>query len=238
MVSPSIVISRSTARSGSERIDALSSLPLAMKSRVRPGFVRIVTSSFVDAVSAEPRTMRFLISPAFGSTAITACGCARLLQIVPSLPRAPPRGSPETDQRRITFLSREGTEERTSAALANKLAAVVSSTRAVSLVLESVGEFFDDRVSEKPLTHLSNLRFDLLPCLPTVRKHDPKQLAGPNIFHAREAKRAERMLDGFALRVEDGGFQFDGDGCFHCLRILRVARLPSHPVARQGCCAG
>src|SRR6185436_11717531 len=99
----------------------------------------------------------------------------------------------------MTFLSAERTGGRTSAAPANRLAAVVSSTRAVSLLLECVGEFFDDRVREKPLTHLSNLRFDLLPCLPTVRKHNPKQLAGPNIFHPPEPKRTERVLDGLAL---------------------------------------
>src|SRR6185436_2579570 len=121
--------------------------------------------------------------------------------MVLSLPRATPRGSPATVQRRMTFRSRVGTEVRASAC-ANRLAAVVSSTRAVSLLLESVGEFFDDRVCEKPLTHRSNLGFDLLSCLPTVRKHDPKQLADPHIFHPRKPERAQRVLDGLALRVQ------------------------------------
>ena len=70
-----MVISRRTARSGRERIVALSSLPLAMKSR--EPLMRSVTSSFVEAISAESSTTFFFTAPVFGSMATTACGCAR-----------------------------------------------------------------------------------------------------------------------------------------------------------------
>src|SRR5687767_13082270 len=103
---------------------------------------------------------------------------------------ATPRGSPDNVQRRITFLSRVGAGARSAAS--SDIAAEVSRTRAASLLLECVGEFFDDCVGEESLTHLSKLHFDVLPCLPTVRKRNAKQFADTDIFHAGEAQRAER----------------------------------------------
>src|SRR5256885_1510176 len=80
----------------------------------------------------------------------------------------------------------------------------------VDLLLECVGEVFDDRVREKSFTHLSQLLFDLLPGLLTVRKHDPKQLARSHIFHTAEPERAQRVLDGLPLRIENGGLALAG----------------------------
>src|SRR5689334_21061831 len=78
-------------------------------------------------------------------------------------------------------------------------AAAAMMTNAANLLLERVREFFDDGVREEPLAHLPKLRFDVFPCLPSVRKRDAKQLADADIFHAAEAERAERVLDGLAL---------------------------------------
>jgi hypothetical protein len=80
---------------------------------------------------------------------------------------------------------------------------------------------------------LSKLRFDVLSCLPTVRKRDSKQLADAHIFHSREAERAQRMLDGLPLRVENGRFEFDGDGRFHAQRILWRERLKRQQSSRE-----
>ena len=82
--------------------------------------------------------------------------------MVPSAPSAMPRGSPGSLQRLTTFESRVETELRTSAANA---AEQVSSTRATvaRLLLEGVGEVFDDRVREESFTHLLQLPFELLP---------------------------------------------------------------------------
>ena len=83
------------------------------------------------------------------------------------------------------------------------------------LLLECVGEMFDDGIGEEPLTHLSKLRFDVVSILPTVRKRNSKQLAHPDIFHPRKPERAQRMLDGLPLRIEDRRLQLDDDRCFH-----------------------
>src|SRR5437588_9731434 len=93
----------------------------------------------------------------------------------------------------------------------------VSSTRAAAanLLLDCVGEVFDDCVREESFTHLPKLRFDVLPRLPTVRKRNFEQFSDAHIFHAVEAKRAERVLDRFPLRVEDGGLEVDGDESLH-----------------------
>src|SRR5688500_10584962 len=88
------------------------------------------------------------------------------------------------------------------------------------LLLDRVGEFFDDRVCKEPLTHLSKLRFDVLPSLPTFRKRHSKQLADTDIFHPREAERAQRVLARFPLRVQHGRLQLDGDGGFHARGII------------------
>ena len=74
---------------------------------------------------------------------------------------------------------------------------------------------FDDGIREEPFTHLSKLRFDVVSILPTVRKHNSKQLPDPHIFHPPETERAQRVLNGLPLRIEDGGFELDDDGCFH-----------------------
>jgi len=127
---------------------------------------------------------------------------------------ATPRGSPGRAQRRTIFLSPDETEVRVLGAGCAKTPAATSS-RTASLILENVGKLLDDGVGEEALTHLPKLRFDVLSCLAPVRKRDPKQLADANIFHPRETERAERMLDGLALRIENGRFELDGNGGFH-----------------------
>src|SRR5438105_1088896 len=157
-----MVISRTTARLGSDRVGALSSLPFAMSSRLPSALTRIVTSSFVAAISAESRTTRFLIVPRSGSIATTACGCARPTYTVPSTPSARPCGSPGSDQRRTILGSLDGTDRSVCARHGNVAADKVSSTvaAAVWLPLECVGEVFDDRVREELLAHLPNLLLD------------------------------------------------------------------------------
>jgi hypothetical protein len=127
---------------------------------------------------------------------------------------ATPRGSPGKAQRRTIFLSPEETEVSVVVTGWAKTPAAISS-RAANLVFESVGKLLDDGVGEEALTHLPKLRFDVLSCLASVRKRDPKQLAGANIFHPGETERAERMLDGLALRIENGRLELDGDRGFH-----------------------
>ena len=75
------------------------------------------------------------------------------------------------DQRFTTLRSRDGAGERVTgdSAATAKPAARVSRTRPVSLLLDRVGEIFNDGISEEPLTHLPKLRFDVVPVLPTVR---------------------------------------------------------------------
>jgi hypothetical protein len=74
---------------------------------------------------------------------------------------------------------------------------------------------FDDGIREKSFTHLSKLRFDVVSILPTVRKRQCKQLANSDIFHAGEAERAQRVLDGLPLRIENGRLELDDDLCLH-----------------------
>src|SRR5687768_6678275 len=126
---------------------------------------------------------------------------------------ATPRGSPGKAQRRTIFLLPEETGVN---AVCAKAPVATTTSNAARLILESVGKLLDDRVREEPLTHLPKLCFDVLSCLPPVRKRDPKQLADANIFHPRKPERAERMLDGLTLRVENGRLELDGDGGFHC----------------------
>ena len=87
--------------------------------------------------------------------------------------------------------------------------------RPAILLLERVGEMFDDGIGEEPFTHLSKLRFDVVSILPTVRKRYPKQLTHANIFHPRKTERAQRVLNGLPLRIEDRRFQLDDHRCFH-----------------------
>src|SRR5512146_133412 len=125
--------------------------------------------------------------------------------MVPSLPTATPRGPPEIDQRRTTFWSREETGASVfgSAAVRRDAAERVSSPSMWNLLLECVGEVFDDRIRKEPFTHLTKAGLDVTTGLPTFRKRYTKQLADPHIFHAGEPKRAQRVLNGFPLRVED-----------------------------------
>ena len=89
------------------------------------------------------------------------------------------------------------------AAPSTSAATTASSDRATRSFLERVGELLDDGVGEESLTHLPELRFDAFPCLPTLRKHEAKRLPDPHIFHAGESERAERVLNGLSLWVED-----------------------------------
>ena len=83
------------------------------------------------------------------------------------------------------------------------------------LLLNRVGEVFDDRIREKSLTHLSKLSFHLVSSLLTFRKRYSKQLTDPNIFHRPEAEGIEGVLDGRALRIKDGRLQLYGHCRFH-----------------------
>src|SRR5882757_6225819 len=129
--------------------------------------------------------------------------------MVPSAPIATPCGSPGSSQRLTIFWSRVGTRVRGWAVI------VGIASRKSRLIVDRVRELFDDGVGEEPLAHLPELTLDLFARLATIRKRDAKQLAGAHIFHPFESKRAERMLDGLPLRVEDGRLELDGDGGFH-----------------------
>src|SRR6185436_3311186 len=108
----------------------------------------------------------------------------------------------------MTVTSRVVTGGRlsTGAARSGHAAERVSRTSRATLLLESVGEVFNDCVGKEPFEHLSKLRFDIRPCLPTFRKRQSKQFADAHIFHTCEPERAQRVLNGLALRVEDTGF--------------------------------
>src|SRR5438105_125603 len=80
---------------------------------------------------------------------------------------------------------------------------------------------------------LSSLPFDLFPRLAFVRKRDAKQLAGADIFHAFETKRADRMLDRFPLRVENGRLELDDDGGMHGREFYAVRRHCEPPERRR-----
>src|SRR5436309_15466793 len=119
--------------------------------------------------------------------------------MVPSAPSATPCGSPGSCQRLTIFWSRVATGVSGCAMIDD--AAIASSA---ALIVNGVRKFFDDGVGEEPLAHLPELTLDLVTRLATVRKRDPKQLAGAHIFHPAEPERAERMLNRFPLRIEDG----------------------------------
>src|SRR5437867_1527358 len=128
---------------------------------------------------------------------------------------ARPWGSPGSDQRLTIFWSRMGTEARDSPRAGNA-AEVVSSTNATARsLLECVGEVFDDRIREEPLTHLTNLLFQLGSWLLTIRKRNSKQLAGSHIFHTIEPQGAQGVLDGLSLRIEHGRLELHDHRGFH-----------------------
>src|SRR5712691_10109021 len=105
-----------------------------------------------------------------------------------------PCGSPERGQRFTIFES----------ARRGSAAEIVSSAQAAAnLLLECVGEVFDDCIREEFFAHLTNGSLDFGSWLPTIRKRKSKQFAHPHIFQAGEAQRTEGVLDGLTLRVED-----------------------------------
>src|SRR4051794_20118859 len=136
--------------------------------------------------------------------------------MVPSAPMATPCGSPGSCQRLTIFWSRVGTG-------VSGCAMDATAIRRSRLIVDRIRKFFDDGVGEEPLAHLAELTFDLVPRLATICKRDAKQLAGAHIFHPFEPKRAERMLDGLALRIENGRLELDDDGGFHGRRFYAVA---------------
>src|SRR4051794_18531539 len=145
--------------------------------------------------------------------------------MVPSAPIATPCGSPGSSQRLTIFRSRVGTgvsgwalvdEARIELAIAN-------SAIAAALVINREGKLLDDSVGKEPLADLPELTFDLFPRLACVCKRDAKQLAGADIFHALKSERADRMLNRFPLRVENGRLELDDDGRVHGCEFYAVA---------------
>src|SRR4051794_13275734 len=159
--------------------------------------------------------------------------------MVPSAPTATPCGSPGSSQRLTIFRSRVGTgvsgwalvdEARIELAIAN-------SAIAAALVIDREGKLLDDGVGKEPLADLPELTFDLFPRLACVCKRDAKQLAGADIFHALKTERADRMLNRFPLRVENGRLELDDDGRVHGCGFYAVASpaqtrvsVPHHPA--------
>src|SRR5262249_15933747 len=94
--------------------------------------------------------------------ATTACDCASPTYSVRSGPMASPCGSPGSDQRRMIFESSVGIAASgvctCMAIAADKVSSPIAA--AVRLLLECVGEVFDDRVPEELLAHLPNLLLD------------------------------------------------------------------------------
>src|SRR5258706_9034050 len=128
---------------------------------------------------------------------------------------ATPRGSPSSFHECRTCRSEAGGGMGACAARRSVAAEQVSSPRKMELLLDRVGEVFDDGVREKSFTHLPQLLLEQLSGLLTVRKHDSKQLSHTHIFHAPEPERAQRVLDRLPLRVENGRFELYDDGRFH-----------------------
>src|SRR5258708_3637418 len=126
-----------------------------------------------------------------------------------------PRGSPSSFHECTACRSEAGGGVGACAARKSVAAEQVSSPRKMGLLLECVGEVFDDRVREKSFTHLSQLLLEQLSGLLTVRKHYSKQLSHAHIFHPRKTERAQRVLDRLPLRVENGRFELYHDGRFH-----------------------
>jgi len=93
--------------------------------------------------------------------------------------------------------------------------AIARNAIAANLVVDRKRKLLDDSVGEEPLADLPELTFDLFPRLTCVCKRDAKQLAGAHIFHALEPERADRMLNRFPLRVENGRLELDDDGGVH-----------------------
>src|SRR4051812_32164210 len=139
--------------------------------------------------------------------------------MVPSAPTATPCGSPGSSQRLTIFRSRVGTG--VSGWALTELA-IANSAIAAALVIDREGKLLDDGVGEEPLADLPELTFDLFPRLACVCKRDAKQLAGADIFHALKSERADRMLNRFPLRVENGRLELDDDGRVHAANSMRL----------------
>src|SRR5438874_8054275 len=133
--------------------------------------------------------------------------------MMPSGPTATPRGSPGSSQRWTICGSLLATG--VSFAAFSDAAEKVSSPMRVRLLVNRVGEVFDDRIGKESFTHLLHVPFDRFSGLLTFRQRDSKQLAGADIFHPFESERAQGVLDRLPLRIEDGGLQLDGDGGLH-----------------------
>jgi hypothetical protein len=102
-----------------------------------------------------------------------------------------------------------------SAARRENAAEKVSRPSARTLLLECVGEVFDDRIREEFLAHSTKLCFDVSSGLLTFRKRNSKQLPHAHIFHTVEAEGGEGVLDGFALGIEDRLLKFNDYCGFH-----------------------
>jgi hypothetical protein len=141
--------------------------------------------------------------------------------MVPSAPTATPCGSPGSSQRLMIFWSRV---ETGVSGWALTEPAIANSAIAANLVVDRVRKLLDDGVGEEPLADLPELTFDLFPRLTCVCKRDAKQLAGAHIFHAFEPERADRMLNRFPLRVENGRLELDNDGGVHGCEFYALRR--------------
>src|SRR5438270_1694614 len=140
--------------------------------------------------------------------------------MVPSAPTATPCGSPGSSHRLMIFLSDVATGV---SGCAWSDPAIASSAIAANLVVDRIRKLLDDGVGEETLAHVTQLTFDLFPRLAGVCKRDAKQLAGAHIFHAFEAERADRVLNRFSLRVENGRLELDDDGRVHGRGFYRKA---------------
>src|SRR3954449_10850976 len=167
--------------------------------------------------------------------------------MVPSAPTATPCGSPGSSQRLTIFRSRVGTGVSGWALVdeARMELAIANSAIAAALVIDREGKLLDDGVGKEPLADLPELTFDLFPRLACVCKRDAKQLAGADIFHALKTERADRMLNRFPLRVENGRFELDDDGRVHGCEFYAVAppaqtrvSVPHHPAGLGTTAAG
>src|SRR4051812_37156861 len=139
--------------------------------------------------------------------------------MVLSAPTATPCGSPGSSHRLTIFWSCVVTGVSGWAFVE---LAIAKSAIAPNLVIDREGKLLDDRVGEEPLADLPELTFDLFPRLACVCKREAKQLPGAHIFHAFKSKRADRMLNRFPLRVENGRLELDDDGGVHGCEFYAV----------------
>ena len=115
-------------------------------------------------------------------------------------------------QRLRIFLSRVGTSEKSMAEAEIVMNEAISAS---ALAIDRVRKILDHGVCQELFGHLSQLGFDFIAGGAILFQRNAEQLSHPNIFHARESERSQRMFDCFALRVENPGLQLDCDGGFH-----------------------